>query len=43
MECGAVWVGNLDHQEGGYQEVGGLGDVDMATNGEDQLDGAHDK
>ena len=29
--------------EGGYQEVGGLRDVDMATNGEGELDGAYDE
>jgi len=43
--CGAtcILIGNMDHENGRYQKLGGFRDVDMAKDGESQLDGTEDK
>src|SRR6218665_2525869 len=30
MECGAVWIGNMEYEKGRYQKNRGFRDVDMA-------------
>jgi len=43
MEYGVIRIRDMDPEEGRHQKTGGLRDVDMAKDGENQLDGMEDK
>jgi len=43
MECGVIWIGNMDQEEGRHQRNDGVWEVDMTNNGESQLEGTQDK
>ena len=43
LECDLVLCRNMDSEKGGHKKIGSLLNVDMAWDGEDQLDRAHIK
>ena len=43
MEYGVVRIGNMVSEKGRYRKIRGFRGVDMAQDGKNQLDGAHDK
>ena len=43
MECGFVWSGDMDVEEGGHEAIECLGDVAVEKDGEDKLEGKENK
>ena len=43
MECGAVWVRDMDNEKSGYKKTRSFRNVDMEKNGKNQLDRTYNK